>query len=301
LSFLGGVGLLVALAGVLSPGVSRALGEGRLAWAADLATHWVWLWWPLGALSLLVVRLRWPGRLVAALVLAALPWRWLPPALEQAARAPMLRVAVANVHLGNRDAAPLLGWARDPQPDILAVLELTPAYAQALATAASPWPYRHLAPQLDAFGIGVLSRWPLRDVREVPGEGGILQLHARVLAPFGEFELIAVHPVPPIDAHWHAVRDRTLAALRPSGPVPAVLVGDFNATPWSSAAPHLAAGGWRWFGGWQPTWPHAAWGIPIDAVWTHGPWQLTERAVGPPIGSDHRPVRASLVLTSAVP
>jgi endonuclease/exonuclease/phosphatase (EEP) superfamily protein YafD len=298
LSFLGAVGLAAALAGVLAPAVSRALGEGAIAWAADLATHWVWLWWPLGALSLLLLRWRAPVRLVAALVLAALPWAWLPPALEASSQPPTLRVAVANVHLSNRDPAPLLAWARNPQPDVLAVLELTPAYAQALSSAGAAWPHHHLSPQLDAFGIGLLSRWPLRDVREVQGEGGILQLHARVMAPFGEFELIAVHPVPPIDSHWHAVRDRTLAALRPSS-VPAVLVGDFNATPWSSAAPRLAAGGWRWFGGLQPTWPHGACCIPIDAVWAHGPWQLTERSVGPPIGSDHRPVRAGLRLTSA--
>lgn len=300
LSRLGAVAVAVALGGVLAPGASRVLGEGTLAWAADLAAHWVWLWLPLGAVGLLCVRGSLAARGIAAAALLALPWWWLPPAMPAGASPAQVRVVVANVHLGNRDPAPLLAWARQSQADVIAVFELAPAFALALP-ATPEWPHRHLMPSAGSFGLGLLSRWPLLTVREVAGPGGIAQLHARVAAPSGEVEVIALHPMPPVNPHWHAVRNRTLAELRPSGAAPTLVVGDFNATPWSNAAPLLARKGWRWHGGVQPTWPHAAWGIPIDAVWGHGPWQVVDHAVGPPIGSDHRPLRVALRLATSLP
>jgi endonuclease/exonuclease/phosphatase (EEP) superfamily protein YafD len=302
LSRLGALAALVALGGLLAPGAARLLGDGAPGWATDLASHWVMLWLPLGAVGLLLFDAGPAVRLGLAAAMLVLPWWWLPAAMPRTSAAAQLRVVVANVHLGNTDPAPLLAWASAPLPDVIAVLELTPSFAQALqAQASEGWPHHRLEPRHDAFGVGLLSRWPLRDVRVVVGEGDIAQLHALVDAPAGTVEVIAVHPVPPIDPRWHAVRNRTLAALQRRGAHPAIVVGDFNATPWSNAAPRLAANGWHWFGGVQPTWPHAAWGIPIDAVWGHGPWQVTEREVGPPIGSDHRPVRAGLRLASSVP
>lgn len=293
----------VALAGLAAPGLSRVAGEGFVGWASDLAAHWVWLWLPLGAVGLACVSWPWAVRAVAAAAMLLMPWLWLPPAMAAAdgGAGQPVRVVVANVHLGNRDPVPLVAWAGQQRADVLAVIELHPAYAAALASAAPSWPHRHLMAREDAFGIGLLSRWPLRAVREVAGPGGIAQLHALVDLPAGSIEVIAVHPMPPLNAAWHGARDRTLAALLPRGDAPALALGDFNATPWSSAAPQLAAGGWRWFGGLQPTWPHAAWGIPIDAVWGHGAWQVADRAVGPSIGSDHRPVAVGLRVATAWP
>ena len=132
---------------------------------------------------------------------------------------------------------------------------------------------------------------------EVVGAGGIPQLHALVETPQGTIEVIAVHPRLPKSAAWQRTRNQTLAALRPRGDAPALVIGDFNATPWSNAAPLLAQGGWRWFGGVQPPWPHSTWGIPIDAVWGQGAWAVSGREVGPSIGSDHRPLRVGLRLT----
>ncbi len=132
LSRLGAVALGLAFGGLMAPGASRVLGDGALAWAADLAAHWVWLWLPLGALGLLCVRWSLIARIAAAASLLALPWGWLPPAMPAGAAPAQLRVIVANVHLGNRDPLPLLTWARQSQADVIAVLELSPAFAQAL-------------------------------------------------------------------------------------------------------------------------------------------------------------------------
>jgi endonuclease/exonuclease/phosphatase (EEP) superfamily protein YafD len=296
LSLLGGLFVACSLAGLLAPGASRLLGDGTLGWLADLAAHWVWLWLPLGASGLLLARWRWFVRLALGAAMLALPWAWLPAAMAQSNDAPQIRVVSANVYLRNTDPSPLLAWADPSNTDLIVVHELREAYSQKLA-AATQWPHQHLVPHAGAYGMGLLSRWPLRHVRELAGAGGIPQLHALVETPLGTIELIAVHPRLPMNPAWQRTRNESLAALRPRGDAPALVVGDFNATPWSNAAPLLVQGGWRWFGGVQPTWPHSLWGIPIDAVWGHGAWAVTGHEVGPPIGSDHRPIRVGLRLT----
>jgi endonuclease/exonuclease/phosphatase (EEP) superfamily protein YafD len=296
LSLLGALCVACAFAGLLTPGASRVLGDGTLGWLADLAAHWVWLWLPVGAVGLVLARGRWWARLALGAAMFALPWAWLPAAMAQSKDAPQIRVVSANVYLRNSDPSLLLAWADPSNTDLIVVHELRAAFAQKLAVA-TQWPHQHLVPHAGAYGMGLLSRWPLRDVREVVGASGIPQLHALVETPLGTIELIAVHPRLPMNPAWQRTRNETLAALRPRGDAPALVIGDFNATPWSNAAPHLVQGGWRWFGGVQPTWPHSAWGIPIDALWGQGAWAVTGREVGPPIGSDHRPIRVGLRLT----
>jgi endonuclease/exonuclease/phosphatase (EEP) superfamily protein YafD len=296
---LGALCVACAFVGLLAPGASRLLGDGTLGWLADLAAHWVWLWLPVGAIGLVLAHGPWWARLMLGAAMFALPWAWLPAAMAQSNDAPQFRVVSANVHLLNTDPSPLLAWADPSKTDLIVVHELRAAFAQKLA-AAVQWPHQHLVPHVGVSGIGLLSRWPLRDVREVVGAGGIPQLHALVETPQGTIEVIAVHPRLPMSPQWQHTRNQTLAALRPRGNAPALVIGDFNATPWSNAAPRLAQGGWRWFGGVQPTWPHSAWGIPIDAVWGHGAWAVTGHEVGPPIGSDHRPLRVGLRLTASL-
>ncbi len=284
-----------AFAGLLAPGASRVFGDNMLGWLADMAAHWVWLWLPVGVIGLLLAHGRWFIRVALGAAMFALPWAWLPAAMAHSNDTPQIRVVSANVYLRNTDPSPLLAWADPSNTDLIVVHELRADFAQKLA-AATQWPHQHLMPQAGTSGIGLLSRWPLRDVREVVGAGGIPQLHTLLETPQGTIEVIAVHPKPPLNLTRQRTRNQTLAALRPRGDAPTLVIGDFNATPWSNAAPLLVQGGWRWFGGMQPTWPHGAWGIPIDAVWGHGPWAVTGHEVGPPIGSDHRPIRVGLRL-----
>ncbi len=91
---------------------------------------------------------------------------------------------------------------------------------------------------------------------------------------------------------WAASRD---------GPV--VVLGDFNATPWSAAYREL-----RWRGGLidsmsgnglQASWP-VAWGvfsIPIDHVLHSPDLGSNGRRTGPSFGSAHRPVIVSIGLS----
>jgi endonuclease/exonuclease/phosphatase (EEP) superfamily protein YafD len=219
-----------------------------------------------------------------------------------------LAVASANVFFRNPDPAPLLAWLRDVRPDVVVIVEITPAFARALedASVAEIFPHREVAAARDAFGIAVLSRHPVSSVRLLRDEDGVGVMTVRVAWDGREVSLAAVHPMPPQSPRRHRQRNRTLDCLTPAragsngggfAEGPALVVGDFNATPWSNAFAGPASRGWRRATRLAPTWP-AAWqglmGIPIDHVLASPGWTLAESVVGPDIGSDHRPVLVRL-------
>lgn len=307
----GGLGLS-CLAGLASPFLASVLaGSGGVAeWLIDLVAHWQWLF-------LLLLLLATAGaccsdRRWALLLLAApLPWcsAWtLAPAAASAApavvaRAQTLSIASANVFFRNRDAGPLLRWLDEKRPDLIVILEFTPAFADGLQ-ALQGYPYREFLAQSDAFGIGILSRHPLAQVRVTRDDDGIPLVEMRVRWGDRTIGLAALHPMPPQTPRFHALRNGKLASLTPAaGPdtVPTIVAGDFNATPWSDAFDGLARRGWRRATGLGPTWP-AAWrgwmGIPIDHVVVTRDWRVVRSEVGPNVGSDHFPVLVRLALES---
>jgi endonuclease/exonuclease/phosphatase (EEP) superfamily protein YafD len=263
----------------------------------DLVTHWAWLWLALALLGLAELR-SWPQRLGLAALLLAMPWFALDAPLPKTEDGQGLRVLSANVNLRQIDPSPLVRWALAQRVELIALVELNPAYAAHLDRL-QVLPYRYWAARDDPFGLGLASRWPLSDVRLTTNGGGIPSLRAVVAHPSGPFEVVVVHPMPPLSPQWHAQRNADFSALRPGGLMPALLAGDLNASPWSSAAQALARAGWQRASNLQPTWPWRAFGIPIDAVWAHGPWTLRQTGVGPDIGSDHLPVWAEIRLASA--
>jgi endonuclease/exonuclease/phosphatase (EEP) superfamily protein YafD len=78
----------------------------------------------------------------------------------------------------------------------------------------------------------------------------------------------------------------------------AIVVGDLNATPWSSGLRAAAAQGFLSAQGLAPTWPASVarvFGIPIDHVLADSRhWRVVQSGRGPQIGSDHLPVFARL-------
>jgi endonuclease/exonuclease/phosphatase (EEP) superfamily protein YafD len=291
---------------------------GRWWWLCDLASHFR-SYWLLLALGGLVACGRWRRPMAAAcLALAAvgnaremLPY-WLPStALSTAAPAGMARdrslfVISMNVHRLNDDTAPAIAYLRERRPDLVAVLEVDPLWAEALDTLEDLFPNRVIRPRPDNFGIAVLSRWPLIEPQvALFSDTGYPSIVTTVRADGGDFRFIATHPFPPFDAqatkslgtHLAGVADAALAS-----PLPCIVAGDFNATPWSHPfRTLLARTGLRDTAlgrGVQATW-HAhlpAPRIPIDHILAAKETLVVRREVGPDIGSDHYPVEAELIL-----
>ena len=134
---------------------------------------------------------------------------------------------------------------------------------------------------------------------------GMPSIVATFAGPAGEFTLVATHPVPPKTAALARSRDRQLRAIAEfvaAAPLPCIVAGDLNTTPWSAAFRDLLArGGLRDTAlgrGVQGTW-HARLPlprIPIDHVLAPPGTEVLRRAVGPDVGSDHFPVEAELRL-----
>lgn len=292
--------LLLPLASPLLAGFDG----GVPLWLLDLPVHWQWfgaLWL---ALAGLFATLHADGRWALVLLGLTLPWLIAPPQLparaETAARS--VSVASANVQYTNHDATALRAWLAGVRPDLVVLLEVTPAWLASFGSL-EDWPYREIHASAGVDGIALLSRLPLDGIEFRRDDGALARLAARVQLDDGRtIGLTAVHLWPPLSPEHRLQRDRTLETLlqRPAtAGQPSLLVGDLNATPWSTAFAPLQAQGWRRSTTLAPTWPDGpllALGLPIDHVLASPDWTRVEAAVGPSIGSDHRPVLARLAL-----
>lgn len=297
----------VCALGLTVPLISDVLAgsEGTLEWMIDLASHWQWLYLVSLVLACGILTLndrRW------ALWLLAMPLVGLTassPAIDVGhvtiQNTEVLTIASANVNLGNRDSAALIRWLAEAKPDVVILLEVSPEYVRGLDLL-SGYPFRHLVPRRDPFGIAVLSRFPFSYVKTVEGEGGREHIESLIDWKGQPIRLIAWHPMPPISPFDHTSRNQQLFALakaaKNSGQ-PAILAGDLNATPWSNAFSGLDQAGLRRATGLTPTWPAIGYGwmgIPIDSVLVTSQWAVMEKKVGPNLGSDHLPVLVRIAL-----
>jgi endonuclease/exonuclease/phosphatase (EEP) superfamily protein YafD len=215
-----------------------------------------------------------------------------------------LRVMTANLWSRRSDPEALARLLEEVQPDVLAVQELGPAQAEAIA---SVLPHGRLEPRLDSEGMGIALRHrgtvealalPRRDARIArltPGIWPGLEVPLEVV----NLHVMAPHALPPwrtfatrigqmrgltrwLDANPHAAR---------------VVCGDFNATPsWPAyrclasrlrdvASHHAAQAGRSPERTWGP-WHGAPRLLRLDHVFASGGRVLEIRML-PVLGSDH--------------
>lgn len=294
--------MLLCAPGLLLPLCSHLLAdeEGRLAWLIDLGAHWQWLYLPgfvIATLIASVVGRRW---WCCALVLAPLPWLTASPSATHAPGASIdLTIATANVHLTSTDVGPLAAWLAREQPDVVVVLEVSPAYAGGLRSLPD-YRYQRIVASDDPFGIALLSRYPLRNDEVLRDEHDLARIEAQLQLPGACVHLIAAHPMPPLSPLFHHARNVRLQAFARQAAArgqPTIVAGDLNATPWSSAFAGLADLGLRRASDLRPSWPSIGQGligIPIDHVLVSRHWSVVNSTRGTAIGSDHFPLIARL-------
>lgn len=303
---------------------------GPVRWALDLAVHWQWAYAALLVLACGVglAATRKP-RWLMAMAMAALPWFTASaPApssdsTSDSTSAALFTVASANVHVSATDATPWLRWLSAQRADVAVLLEVSPAFAASLQAVSSTssespastalFPYRKVIPGDDPFGIAVLSRFPLENVRVVELAAGPQAIVATVRrddgtgagggegSARGPVALVALHTMPPLfGAPSLDTRDADVARLLNEAHargMSAVVAGDFNASAWSRPLHAAASVGFRRATGLSPTWPGALaglGGIPIDQVLVDDAWRVVESQRGESLGSDHLPVLVRL-------
>ena len=292
-----------------------AFGLGSLGghhWGLDLLAHWrVQYAAVLAACAVGLLGLRCPRSaalsLLGAGLLALSVLRHADASLPTVpAASPGFRFASFNHPSGQRHAQAIGEWLERSGVDVVAFQELdSPQTVQAMAAALPSMPYVHAH-----FGrwadVTIFSRWPIlqaQTVELVPG--GARAAKVSVDWRGQPVTVVGVHLHWPIGAENVRLRNAGLQALADlargtSGPL--LIGGDFNITRWSPAFDAAFAGaalsdcarGQGLVNSWPSFFPPAA--IRIDHCLASRHWRVSQVAVGPAFGSDHRPMLNDLFL-----
>lgn len=215
-----------------------------------------------------------------------------------------VRVLTANVLYRSDDYAAMMELVAKENPDVVVIVEETPAWREGLAGLSVSYPYQEhsgaTARVRGMSGVGVYSKTPLSVVPmdSIPNRDERPALAVRTILGGQEVVFVAVHPWTPHTPAAYAKRNAQLAALAEftaSLSPNAIMVGDMNITPQSpDFEPILASQGLRSARegrGWAPSWPAPLpWlGIPIDHAFVTGGIEVWDFRMGPSIGSDHYP------------
>ena len=269
------------------------------------------------ALAVLLIALRWGHPLLAVVAAAAagvlvasavsglgVPVRARPPAGAFVT----VRLFTANVHHTNPQVGRIAEEIRAVAPDLVALQEVDPDGVAQLRRSGmlERYPYSLIETRKGASGIGLWSRYPLRDAQVLDG-GGMPFIRATVLFGPRRLRLYTVHTVAPLDgdrARWRAQLQRVGEAIEDErGPL--VLAGDFNATRWHPSfrrilSNRLADAHEERGRGWAATWPRGRRLLPplmrLDHVLVSRDIGVRSIREGLGQGSDHRPIIAELAL-----
>jgi endonuclease/exonuclease/phosphatase (EEP) superfamily protein YafD len=273
----------------------------------DLASHFVWGYLVLAIFIFAVAKstrarcMAFGAMALTTISLVQAHWSSLAP-LPMSSADTALRVMSANVFVNNTTPDKLTELLARNKPDVVFVQEVSPMWAKVLGHLPA-YPYRKVIARKDSFGIALLSKYPLTNIVVLDEkEFGPPAIAATMSWRGQEIELVAVHPLPPIGRQAYVNRNATLyrhaTRLSASGR-PAIMGGDFNATPWSAGLAVVNEAGLVRATPLAPTWP-AHLGvpavIPIDHIVVSKHWAVGSNGRGPGIGSDHFPVEATVYL-----
>ncbi len=294
----------------------------RTFWVADLVANLRVLL----VIALLVVAMgglllrRW-RLVVTTLVIVCLHLSWFLNAFPEPSSdlrlTHVMTVTSVNVLSANREHDQVIDGLREVDPDVIAVLELTPTWDQQLRKGLSSYPHVLVSPEGQSnFGIGIYSKYPIKDAQFFQTMEGVVSIALTVGDQATEetgkdLRLFVTHPLPPMNRAMFENRNRQLRDLgerireyRHQFPdVPVVLLGDLNLTPWSPWFDDLQASSGLKRGIHQftldPTWYRFP-GFPFGLVIDHGLIDprlvCTQFQVGRAIGSDHRAITLKLAL-----
>ncbi|QBX38603.1 endonuclease [Brevundimonas sp. S30B] len=241
---------------------------------------------------------------LAGLILLVAVWPQLAPD-RRPAEGPTLRLYTANLYGRNDDVAAMRASLQAADADVLVLIELGDAPSEQIDALLEGWPHRAVSGRRVGAGGAVrsviASRLPLRPHALTLHE--VETVSATVQAPFGPVEVIAVHLTRPwpFQFQWgQIIQVMELGEHRRTLNGPIIAAGDFNSVSTARIGRQMRDElGLTAAPGWPGTWPAKAPGplrINIDQVYRSPELVVTERRLGRPTGSDHRPVVTELRL-----
>lgn len=220
---------------------------------------------------------------------------------------PLLTITHINV---DKDKVAVLDYLNERQDDIIFLQELTPIMANRLDRLID---YKVVLPHPleNTHGSGMLVRhgWDGKvidaEIVHLPANAERPLLKSRIQVADRTVTLISFHATRPSSERrlrGHTVEIDALAEWIREQDDDVIVVGDFNATPWSTPIRKLEDAGlvvsMRGYGmqnSWLAGLPTVL-QIPIDLCLHSPTWQTVTRSMGPDLGSDHLPLHVGLSL-----
>lgn len=214
-----------------------------------------------------------------------------------------IRVLVLNVHTESSGFEQVRQLIADERPDVVGLVEVDGRWLVGIAPAVTGYPGRIEAPRDDNFGVALYARGELRGAAEVL-KTELPTVFAELALRGARLRIVLTHPPPPISARALAMQYVQLAEIAPraAGAGPVVIMGDFNATPWSRPfawlREHTGLCDSRAGFGIQASYPTESMllRIPIDHLLASCTVGVRDRRIGRDVGSDHVPVLVDLIV-----
>jgi endonuclease/exonuclease/phosphatase (EEP) superfamily protein YafD len=246
----------------------------------------------------------WFDAVLAATLVNAL---WIVPDLSRSTR-PLptgtpLRVLSLNVLTSSSAVGDVIDLIGDTNPDVIGLVEVNADWIAVLAPALTGYGYKIEHPRNDNFGVALYSKLPMTGSAEHLGSR-LPTIVATVDIAGKPVGVLVTHPIPPVGgaALTDELAQLDAVAWRARATSPVIVMGDFNATPWSKpfrafmATSRLCDS--RAGFGLQASFPaeSAIMRIPIDHVLVSCSIGVRSRKIERPVGSDHLPVLVDLVV-----
>jgi len=215
-----------------------------------------------------------------------------------------LRVLSLNVETQSKGFAEVRRLIEELQPDVIGLVEVDQHWLDELAPAVASYQGRLERTRYDNFGVALYTKVPLTGAIETLGPT-VPSAVAEIAVGEARLGIVVIHPLPPMSSGALADQRDELDAVadRARGmATPVIVLGDFNATPWSAPFRRvLARSGLcdsRAGFGLQASWP--TWStimrIPIDHLLASCSIGIVDRRLERDVGSDHFPVVIDLVV-----
>ncbi len=216
-----------------------------------------------------------------------------------------LELVSFNVQASNASRDRVMRWIEETEADLVFLLESSQEWEALLAEGRVPgYSIQSELPADRRFGITVLAKTDVTTELLRLGSANDPVIRVETMLDDRPIVIYSVHSRPATSEAGTTMRNSLLAQVAElvgDEVDPVVVIGDLNATPWSSAFRTLqgdadlvnSLDGY----GLQPTWPGDLWfglTIPIDHMLHTQELTTTDRRIGPSLGSDHRPLQVTV-------
>ena len=213
-----------------------------------------------------------------------------------------IRVATFNTWYSNQNVTAVQAEIERLDADVITLMEVGPNKKPALAALRARYPYQVDCFNIDFCNLVILSKYPVAEQEARVGWEGPPMIRARFGPELGGLTVIGVHTIrfPHSRAQFRQVV--ALSDLIDSLPGRKLVMGDFNATPFSRIISTIAGRtGLRRLST-LPSWP-SNFGLPqvaIDHIFVSPAIRAVQSAqIGQSAGSDHFPITLKIAVPLA--